>query len=92
MAEWLGSALQKLLQRFESASDLQPQKAPSKRLGFFCAQKLRSSLLESEEKGAKTASAPRGALELLGSYMIPRAREVSPNDPSKQRKLSRFGE
>ena len=26
MAEWLGSALQKLLQRFESASDLNEQK------------------------------------------------------------------
>ena len=35
MAEWLGSALQKLLQRFESASDLHLQEAPSKRLGFF---------------------------------------------------------
>ena len=40
MAEWLGSALQKLLQRFESASDLQPQKAPSVCLGFFCARNL----------------------------------------------------
>ena len=66
MAEWLGSALQKLLQRFESASDLQPQKAPSTRLGFFCAQNLRPSLLESEAKGTKTASAPCGALELSG--------------------------
>ncbi len=37
MAEWLGSALQKLLQRFESASDLQPQKAPGDCSGFFCA-------------------------------------------------------
>ena len=71
MAEWLGSALQKLLQRFESASDLQPQKAPSKRLGFFCAQKLRPSLLESEAKGAKTASAPHGALELSGVESSP---------------------
>jgi hypothetical protein len=35
-------------------------------LGFFCAQKLRPSLLESEAKGAKTASAPCGALELSG--------------------------
>ncbi len=26
MSEWLGSALQKLLQRFESASDLNEQK------------------------------------------------------------------
>ncbi len=34
MAEWLGTALQKLLQRFESASDLQ-QKTPSSRSGFF---------------------------------------------------------
>ena len=51
MAEWLGSALQKLLQRFESASDLQPQKTPSLCLGFFCAQKIRPSLLESEGNG-----------------------------------------
>ena len=72
MAEWLGSALQKLLQRFESASDLQPQKAPSKRLGFFCAQNLRPSLLESEAKGTKTASAPHGALELSGVESSPR--------------------
>jgi hypothetical protein len=71
MAEWLGSALQKLLQRFESASDLQPQKAPSKRLGFFCAQNLRPSSLESEAKGAKTASAPCGALELSGVESSP---------------------
>ena len=35
MAEWLGSALQKLLQRFESASDLHLQKTPSRCLGFF---------------------------------------------------------
>lgn len=35
MAEWLGRALQKLLQRFESARDLQKQqKAPQK--GAFC--------------------------------------------------------
>ena len=53
MAEWLGSALQKLLQRFESASDLQPQKAPSKRSGFFCVPRIRPSLLEAEAKGAK---------------------------------------
>ena len=66
MAEWLGSALQKLLQRFESASDLQPQKAPSKRSGFFCAQRIRPSLLESEAKGAKTASAPPAHLSFLG--------------------------
>ena len=71
MAEWLGSALQKLLQRFESASDLQPQKAPSTSLGFFCAQNLRPSLLESEAKGAKTASAPSGALELSGVESSP---------------------
>ena len=71
MAEWLGSALQKLLQRFESASDLQPQKAPSTCLGFFCAQNLRPSLLGSEVKGAKTASAPRGALELSGVESSP---------------------
>lgn len=38
MAEWLGSALQKLLQRFESASDLHPEVTPSMCLGFFCAQ------------------------------------------------------
>lgn len=55
MAEWLGSALQKLLQRFESASDLQPQKAPSKCLGFFCARNLRPSSLESEAKGKKNS-------------------------------------
>ena len=71
MAEWLGSALQKLLQRFESASDLQPQKAPSTSLGFFCAQRIRPSLLESEMKGAKTASAPYGALELSGVESSP---------------------
>ena len=64
MAEWLGSALQKLLQRFESASDLQPQKAPSISLGFFCIQRIRPSSLESGLKGAKTTSAPRAALEL----------------------------
>ena len=39
MAEWLGSALQKLLQRFESASDLQPNKSPKHKLGvFLCAK------------------------------------------------------
>ena len=78
MAEWLGSALQKLLQRFESASDLQPQKAPSIRLGFFCAQNLRPSLLESEAKGAKTASAPRGAPELSGVESSPLSRHRRP--------------
>ena len=35
MAEWLGSALQKLLARFESASDLQTQKNPEPLLGVF---------------------------------------------------------
>ena len=64
MAEWLGSALQKLLQRFESASDLQPQKAPSTSLGFFCAQRLRPSLLESEVKGAPMASTSLNRLSL----------------------------
>ena len=34
MAEWLGTALQKLLQRFESASDLQA-KNPELALGVF---------------------------------------------------------
>ena len=40
MAEWLGSALQKLLQRFESASDLQPNKNPKHKLGVFLLAKL----------------------------------------------------
>jgi hypothetical protein len=40
-------------------------------LGFFCAQNLRPSLLESEAKGAKTASAPCGALELSGVVSSP---------------------
>ena len=35
MAEWLGSALQKLLQRFESASDLQLSRSPKQPLGVF---------------------------------------------------------
>ena len=40
MAEWLGSALQKLLQRFESASDLQPQpESPKHTLGVFLCPK-----------------------------------------------------
>ena len=78
MAEWLGSALQKLLQRFESASDLQPQKAPSTSLGFFCAQRIRPSSLESEAKGAKTASAPCGALELSGIESSPLSRHRRP--------------
>ena len=40
MAEWLGSALQKLLQRFESASDLQPSRNPKQPLGvFLCAMR-----------------------------------------------------
>ena len=34
MAEWLGTALQKLLQRFESASDLLQN--PKLALGVFC--------------------------------------------------------
>jgi len=40
-------------------------------LGFFCAQNLRPSLLESEAKGTKTASAPCGALELSGVESSP---------------------
>ena len=39
MAEWLGSALQKLLQRFESASDLNEQKESPVIIaiaGLFC--------------------------------------------------------
>ena len=36
-----------------SASDLQPQTAPSTSLGFFCAQNLRPGLLESEANGAR---------------------------------------
>ena len=98
MAEWLGSALQKLLQRFESASDLQPLKAPSTSLGFFCAQNLRPSSLESEAKGAKTASAPCGALGLYGvesspcpgivarRAAIPQSKHVWPNDPKNSSK------
>ncbi|MEY5044643.1 MAG: hypothetical protein RJA19_1870, partial [Bacteroidota bacterium] len=35
MAEWLGSALQKLLQRFESASDLHPTPPQAQAWGFF---------------------------------------------------------
>lgn len=35
MAEWLGRALQKLLQRFESASDLQQLKAPNRGFVVF---------------------------------------------------------
>jgi hypothetical protein len=35
LAEWLGKALQKLLQQFESARDLGKQKAILKRGGFF---------------------------------------------------------
>ena len=73
MAEWLGSALQKLLQRFESASDLQTQKAPSTSLGFFCAQRIRPSLLESEAKGAKTASSPPGIVARRAAILIRKA-------------------
>ena len=36
--------------------------SPKHLLGVFCARRIRPSLLESESKGAKTASAPRGAL------------------------------
>ena len=43
MAEWLGSALQKLLQRFESASDLHLQEAPSECLGLFVPTKIPST-------------------------------------------------
>ena len=38
--------------------------SPKHKLGVFLCPKLRPSLLESKMKGAKTASAPRGALEL----------------------------
>ena len=71
MAEWLGSALQKLLQRFESASDLQPQKAPSNSLGFFCAQRLRPSLLESKAKGAEQQARLAVRLSFLGLRAAP---------------------
>ena len=54
MAEWLGSALQKLLQRFESASDLQQiRKASSKCLGLFCARNERTSSLDAESERTK---------------------------------------
>ena len=54
MAEWLGSALQKLLQRFESASDLQPSRSPKQPLGvFLCAVRKRKLACGSSYKAQK---------------------------------------
>ena len=66
MAEWLGSALQKLLQRFESASDLNEQKESPVIIaiaGLFCfcsyARPLRDFFDQSERLN-------RNSMELRG--------------------------
>ena len=48
MAEWLGSALQKLLQRFESASDLDKSKRLQRKLEPLLFHAVASSLLVSK--------------------------------------------
>lgn len=45
MAEWLGKALQKLVQRFESASDLKPASAGFVVLGILGAIKRNRSIV-----------------------------------------------
>ena len=56
MAEWLGSALQKLLQRFESASDLQPSKSPKQPLGAFLLNAKAQTRLKRELQSIKEES------------------------------------
>jgi hypothetical protein len=62
MAEWLGSALQKLLQRFESASDLTPHPPQAQAWGFFMPEGDAQAKLVAEDSGMKKPRrAQRGA-------------------------------
>ena len=51
MAEWLGSALQKLLQRFESASDLNRLQSPKQMLGAFLCPSQTPELAQDGQDG-----------------------------------------
>jgi hypothetical protein len=55
MAEWLGTGLQNLLQRFESASDLNSRKVP-RIAGYFCYSPNQTRLRGMEGAVTKTAS------------------------------------
>ena len=66
MAEWLGRALQKLVQRFESASDLF-QMIPRQR-DFFCLL-LQAELAQSRKEQAKKSLPQEGSFGSLRPHL-----------------------
>lgn len=70
MAEWLGTALQKLLQRFESASDLKKHHLMGGAFLFFAVHRLLLTYTQKSAVYCSKSADKHGAIQAFGQPRV----------------------